>query len=96
MHAVVRNYSGKGAKEMIALMEQRKAELDGIFHAIPGFVSYAAVKTDTGSFTVTICESRKGTDESVTIAREWLAKNCGSLGLNPPTITEGSVALHMK
>ena len=40
MHTVVRNYSGKGAQEMLALLDQHKAELDGIFRGIKGFVSY--------------------------------------------------------
>ena len=96
MHAVIRNYSGKGAKELLALLQQRKAEVEQIFRSIKGFVSYAAAETDSGCFTMTICETKTSTDESVALARDWVAKNAASLGLGAPTITEGSVAIHMK
>ena len=95
MHTVVRNYAGKGAKELLALLDQHKAELDGIFRGIKGFVSYVAVKTDSGSFTVTVCETKAGTDESVAKAREWLVRNGASLGLAAPTIAEGAVTMRI-
>jgi len=95
MHAVIRTYSGKGAKELTTLLKQHKAEIEKLFHSIEGFVSYTAADTDSGSVTMTVCKTKAGTDESVAKAREWLAKNGTSLGLGAPTITEGSVAMHM-
>lgn len=96
MHVVIRNYSGKGAKELAGLLRQHKADVEALFHSIQGFVSYAAAETDNGCATITICESQSGTDESVAKAKDWLTKNAASLGLGAPTVTQGKVALHMR
>jgi hypothetical protein len=39
MHAVVRTYSGKGAKEPFDFLEKNKAEVEKLIRAIKGFVS---------------------------------------------------------
>lgn len=96
MHAVMRTYSGKGAKELIALLVQRQPEVEAIFHSIKGFVSYAAIATAEGGVTVTLCETKAGADESVAKARDWVAKNGAHLGVAAPAVTEGTVAIHMK
>jgi hypothetical protein len=36
MHAVVRNYSGKGAKELIDVLEKNKAEVERLIRAVKG------------------------------------------------------------
>ena len=41
MHATVRNYSGKGSKELIDLLDKRKDEVKGLLTSIKGFVSYS-------------------------------------------------------
>jgi hypothetical protein len=50
MHAVVRNYSGKGSKKLIDAIEKNKTEVEGLLRAINGFVSYylAANYNDAG------------------------------------------------
>ena len=45
MHAVIRTYSGHGAKELFDLLEKRKAEVDSLIRPIKGFVSYSLVRT---------------------------------------------------
>ena len=45
MHAVVRNYSGKGSKKLIDVIEKNKTEVEGLLRAINGFVSYYLVRT---------------------------------------------------
>jgi len=94
MHAVVRHYSGKRAKELPGLLKQHKAEVDALFHSIKGFVSYAAAETESGSFTMTVCETKAGADESVVKARDWVMKNVAGLGA--PTVAEGAVTLHIR
>ena len=41
MHAVIRTYCGKGAKELFNLLEQRKADVELVMRPIKGFVSCA-------------------------------------------------------
>ncbi len=95
MYAVVRTYSGPGANELFELLEQRKAEVDDLIRPISGFVSYSLIRTDDGGVTVTVCEDKTGTDESIQVARDWIQANASDLGVNPPSISEGQVALHL-
>ena len=39
MHAVVRTYSGPGAKELFELIEQRRGEVEDLIRPVSGFVS---------------------------------------------------------
>ena len=95
MYAVVRTYSGPGAKELFGLIEQRKAEVEDLIRLVSGFVSYSLIHTDDGGVTVTVCEDKSGTDESIQIARDWIQANASDLGADPPSISEGQVALHL-
>lgn len=96
MYAVVRNYSGQGAKELIDLLEQRKEEVEGIMRTVTGLQSYTLVSTDVGGATVTVCQDKAGADESLRVARDWIQENAADLGTSPPAVTEGSVVLHIK
>lgn len=95
MHAVVRSYSGSGAKELFDLLEQRKAEVESIIRSVTGFVAYSLVRTDDGGVTVTVCQDKAGTDESLQVARDWIRENASDLGTSPPAVAEGSVIVHL-
>jgi hypothetical protein len=41
-------------------------------------------------------EDKAGTDQSSQIARDWIGKNAADLGVNAPSIVEGSVILQLK
>ena len=96
MNAVIRTYSGKGAKELFDVLEKRKADVEGLLRPIKGFVSYTLARSGEGGFTVTVCQDKAGTDESIKAAREWIAKNAGNTGAGPPKVAEGSVIAHLK
>ena len=96
MHAVIRTYSGKGSKELFDALEKRKADMDGLFRPIKGFVSYTLARSGDGGFSVTVCQDKAGTDESVKAARDWIAKSTGNTGAGPPKVAEGSVISHLK
>jgi hypothetical protein len=96
MHAVVRTYAGKGAKELFDVLEKRKADMEGLFRPIKGFVSYTLARSGEGGFSVTVCQDKAGTDESVKVAREWIAKNGGNTGAGAPKVAEGSVISYLK
>jgi hypothetical protein len=96
MHAVIRTFSGAGAKKLVDLLEGRKSEIESLIRPVKGFVSYSLVRTVDGGVSVTVCEDKAGTDESSRIAKEWIGKNASDLGVSPPTIVEGSVILQLK
>ena len=96
MHAVVRTYSGKGAKDLFEVLEKRKKEVETLLRPIKGFVSYTLARSGDGGFSVTVCKDKAGTDESVQAARAWIAKNAGNTGAGAPTVSEGPVILQMK
>ena len=95
MHAVVRSYSGSGAKELFDLLEQRLAEVESLIRAVQGFVAYSLIRTDDGGVSVTVCQDKAGTDESLQAARDWIQQNASDLSTSPPAVWEGSVLLHL-
>ena len=96
MHAVVRNYSGAGAKQLVDLLEKRKAEVEAELRKVRGLVSYTLLRNGDGCVSVTVCQDKTGTDESVKIARDWIQKNASNTRASPPAVMEGSVILQMK
>ena len=96
MHAVIRSYSGTGTKELFDILEKNKANVEKLLRGVKGFVSYSLVRTAGGGFSVSVCQDKAGTDESIRVAREWIAKNAGNAGTSAPTVTEGTVILQLK
>ena len=94
MHAVVRDYSGTGTKKLFDLLEKRKAEVEKLIKPVKGFVSYSLVRTARGGFSITVCQDKAGTDESIRVARDWIAKNANEARVAPPKISDGTVILH--
>lgn len=95
MYAVIRSYSGSGASDLIDLIAGRKEEVENILGSIKGFVSWTMIKTEDGGATVTVCQDKAGTDESLRVAREWIQQNASDLNVAPPAVSEGTVALHL-
>lgn len=95
MHAVVRAYAGPGAAELFARLEERSAEVEELLRGVTGLRSYTLVRTADGGVTVTVCDDKSGTDESVQLARDWIQANAADIGASPPVVTEGRVALHV-
>ena len=79
MYAVVRNYSGSGAKELFNLLDDRKEEIESLIRGVSGFVSYTLIRAESGGTSVTVCQDKAGTDESVQIARDWIQQNASDL-----------------
>lgn len=96
MHAVVRTYSGKGAKEVFDVLEKRTPELETLMRQISGFVAYSLVRTRDGGFSVSVCKDKAGTDQTIKLARDWIKENAPNAGAVAPAITEGEVILHLK
>lgn len=96
MHSVLRSFSGKGAKELFDLLEKNKADVEKLLRSVKGLVSYTLVRSADGGFSVTVCNDKAGTDESLQKAKDWIAKNAASTGVAAPKVSEGSVLVHLK
>ena len=92
MYAVVRNYSG--ASQIFEELESRKDDVERVIRDVPGLVSYTLFRTTDGGVSVTVCQDKAGTDESVRVASEWIRNNIKSPS-NPPAISEGSTILQL-
>jgi hypothetical protein len=92
MYVVIRSYSGQGASELLDLLEQREEDVKELISGVPGFVSYAAFRTEDGGRTVTACQDKAGTDESSKRAAAWVGENA-TASVDPPEIAEGNTVL---
>ena len=95
MHAVTRFYSGPGAKELFDLLAERKDDVEAAMRKTQGFVSYTLVATDDGGISVTVCQDKAGTDDSLRRAREWIQTNAAKTSVSPPAVSEGKVILNL-
>ena len=95
MYAIVRNYSGTGAKQLFDVLDRQKAEVEATLRKVPGLVSYTLVRSGDGGMSITVCKDKAGADESVRVAREWIKKNAANVPAYPPAIMEGPVIVQI-
>lgn len=95
MYTVIRSYTGSGAAALLDLLEERKEEVESLIRSVTGFASYSFIRTADGGVSVTVCQDKEGTDESLQLARDWIQENASDLDVSPPTVTEGSNILHL-
>ena len=95
MHAVTRFYSGPGARELFDLLAERKDDVEAAMRETKGFVAYTLVATEDGGMSVTVCDDKAGTDDSLKRARAWIEKNARKLHVSPPAVSEGDVILQL-
>ena len=96
MHAVVRSYSGAGARQLFDLLEQRKADVEALIRKVPGLKSYTLLRNGDGGVSVTVCQDKAGADESLKVAREWIMANAANTGAGAPAIMEGTVMVQIQ
>ena len=96
MHAVVRNYTGRGAKELFDILEQRKADVEKVMRSVKGFQSYTLARTPDGGFSVSVFQDKAGTDESSQKAADWVKQNASGSGVGAPQVSQGSVIFQLK
>ncbi len=95
MQTVVRSYTGSGAAALFDLLEENKEDVESLIRGVTGFVSYSLVRTTDGGVSVTVCQDKAGTDESLQLAREWIQEHGSHLDVSPPTVAEGSNILQL-
>lgn len=88
MYVVVRRYAGASA--LIDAMRQGEQEVRDLIRTVPGFRAYYALQTGGGGVTtITVCDGKVGTDESIRRAADWVRQNVTGATIGPPEITEG-------
>ena len=53
MHAVVRTYSGAGARQLFDLLEEHKADVHSTLQKVSGMISYTLLRQGDGGMSVT-------------------------------------------
>jgi hypothetical protein len=71
----------------------RQDEIRELISSVPGFVSYVIFKSDDGGASVTVCQDKAGTEESVRRAAAYIKENLDGLAAGPPEIIEGDAFL---
>ena len=58
MDVVVRTYTGKGSKELFALLEERKTDVEKLMRSVKGFESYTLARSSAsdGGLSLTVCQ----------------------------------------
>ena len=78
------------------MLDERKKDVETLIRPVKGFVSYSLIKTADGGASVTVCQDKAGTDESLRLAKDSIQKNATNTGATAPTVSEGTVILHLK
>jgi hypothetical protein len=89
MYGVVRRYTSPS--DLAPTINEKRANLEQTMRGIPGFVAYYLVNQGDAIATVTICQDRAGTEESLRRAAEWIKTNVPDAGLSAPEVTQGEV-----
>ncbi len=95
MEVVIRQYSGKGAKELFELLEKNKADVEANLRGVQGLISYTLARSADGGVAVTVCEDQAAIEKSSQIAREWVAKNAAHIGADAPQSSYATVVVHV-
>jgi hypothetical protein len=43
---------------------------------------------------MTICQDKAGIDESVSMAKKWIAENAAHIGVDAPKVSLGKIIIH--
>ena len=96
MQVVIREYSGKGAKELFEVLEKNQADVESVIRTVKGLVSYTLARSGDGGFSVTVCQDQAGIDESIQKAKDWITKNAAHTGASAPRVSSATVITQLK
>ena len=94
MRAVIREYAGPGARELFEFMEQHRTEIEEEIKTVHGLISYTLARNGDGGFSVTVCQSQIGIDESIRKARQWVASHAPQFAEDLPHVANARVIVH--
>ncbi len=91
MHVVVRKWANAAA--LADALQQREQEVRDLIQGVPGFVAYYATREGGSVTTISVYQTREGTQESTRLAREWVQQNLPGAAIGAPEVTEGETFL---
>lgn len=93
-YSVIRRYTN--ARALIDELARRQDEVRAVISDVPGLLAYGLIRSDDGGWSMTLCDSKEGTDESNRRASEWIKENIAAdvTGV-VPEIMEGEVVLRL-
>jgi hypothetical protein len=94
MHTVIRVY--RGASELMEQLTSRQAEIEKLIRGVPGFVGYYLVRSVDGGASVTVCETKAGTDESTRLAADYIRTNLPNVPFNVPEVIDGDTVISIE
>jgi hypothetical protein len=89
MHTVIRSY--KGQTKLADELKKRSKDVESLISAVPGFIAYYLVKTSDGMASVTVCDDKRGCDESSKRAADYLRQQMPDMKVGAPEIIEGDL-----
>ena len=93
MYTVIRRYTGSSLREVV---KQNEASLRKAMADIPGLRGYYLIEGNGEVASITVCDSKAGTDESNKRASEWVKDHIpSSAKLSKPQITEGETIVEI-
>ena len=69
-HTVIRHYTNAAA--LFDELAKNESSVRELITGVPGFIRYGLIRSADGGFSITTCESKEGTDESVRRAADWM------------------------
>ena len=90
MYSVIRNYTGTPG--LADDLNKNSKAIENEISSVPGFVAYYLLKTSEGACSITVCDERRGCEDSTTRAANWLTKNMPNLKAKTPTVISGEVS----
>jgi hypothetical protein len=95
MYAVIRQYSGQGATQLMDELKQKQSDVERLIKGIAGFESYTLMRSSDGGFSISIYRDKAGADESSRQAADFVNKNMSEAARVAAQKSEGEVILHI-
>ena len=92
MFASIRRYAGDTA--LADQLMEHEDEVRKLISGVPGYRAYDLVRGEDATTSITICDDRRGADESTRIAAGWLHANLPDAAKVAPMVSAGEVVMH--
>jgi len=93
-YSVLRIYDN--APGLVDALLGHEDDVRALLTGVADFRVWGLTRTETGGFTLTVCEDKAGTDETVRRAAEWIKANLSTANIAAPTIIEGEAVLRIE
>ncbi|MBV9323605.1 MAG: hypothetical protein JO352_07475 [Chloroflexi bacterium] len=92
-HTVLRIYDN--APGLVDALVAHEDDVRALLTGVAGFRIWGLTRTATGAFTLTVCDDKAGTDETVRRAAGWIKTNLPDANIPAPTVIDGEAVLRI-